>query len=530
MFYLGCVIYRGPTLGKVARSKRKVTVVANIAVIGAGMGAMACAARLCAKGHKVTVFESTDTWGGKLGIQTFENHKFDTGPSLLTLPAVYRDLFLKTGKPIEDSIDIVELDRAFRYQFADGSVLNMPGAGIGACASAIGEAFGGQSADEWRAFMQRAAKMWAVTRGPFLESPLNGMRSLLAMSWRLNALATIAPGTSLRSLARHYFTDPRLVTLVDRYATYSGSDPRQAPAALATIPYIEQAFGAYHVAGGLRELGRALFDRCISLGINFEFSTKVTHVRKVNNSFQVLLNDAVTREFDIVVANADAHTVYNSILDQDLPEVRAAKRNLKKVTPSLSGFVITLALSGKTPELAHHNVFFPADYDDEFDSVFGKSGAKFGSGAKPRPTPKPAIYICNPQDEAMSPAADESWFVLVNAPRHDPVDGVDWNSDELVAGYTENIINQIGVAGFDIGARIKWQNTISPAQLEQRTGAHGGSIYGSSSNGMRAAFLRPRNVTDIENFYLVGGSAHPGGGLPLVAMSADIVAQKIGRA
>jgi phytoene dehydrogenase-like protein len=130
----------------------------------------------------------------------------------------------------------------------------------------------------------------------------------------------------------------------------------------------------------------------------------------------------------------------------------------------------------------------------------------------------------------MAPAGDESWFVLVNAPRHDPEKGMDWNSQELVAGYTQSIIDQIGAVGFDISSRIKWQNTISPAQLEQRTGAYGGSIYGSSSNGMRAAFLRPRNVSAIKNFYLVGGSAHPGGGLPLVAMSADIVAQKIGRA
>ena len=494
------------------------------------MGGMACAARLTAKGHKVTVYESSDTWGGKLGSQSFEQHKFDTGPSLLTLPAVYRDLFLKTGKPIEDSIEIVELERAFRYQFPDGSVLNMPGAGIGACATAIGEAFGSKSADEWRAFMKRAAKMWSVTRGPFLESPLNGMRSLLAMSWRVNALATIAPGRSLRSLAEHYFTDPRLVTLVDRYATYSGSDPRQVPAALATIPYIEQNFGAYHVAGGLRELGRALFERCVSLGIDFKFNTKIAQVRKVNNNFQVMASDSSTEIFDVVVANADAHTVYHSILDQSLPEVRSAKRNLKKVTPSLSGFVINLALTGKTPELAHHNVFFPADYDDEFNSVFGKFESTSGTSGTPRPTPKPAIYICNPQDEAMAPDGDESWFVLVNAPRHDPQNGVDWSSAELVSNYADSIVDQIGAAGFDISPRIKWQSAISPAQLEQRTGAHGGSIYGSSSNGMRAAFLRPRNVTEIENFYLVGGSSHPGGGLPLVAMSADIVAQKIGRA
>jgi len=500
-----------------------VTSVANIAVIGAGMGGMACAARLKAKGHRVTVLESSDTWGGKLGIATYGEHKFDTGPSLLTLPAVYRDLFLKTGKPLEDSVEIVELDRAFRYQFADGSILNMPGAGIGACASAIGEAFGSQSADEWRAFMKRAAKMWAVTRGPFLESPLDGMRSLLAMSWRLGALKTIAPTRSLRSLAEHYFTDPRLITLVDRYATYSGSDPRQAPAALATIPYVEQTFGAYHVAGGLRELGRALFERCLALGVEFEFNTAVSSVRKNSTTFTVSTQGAPSGTYDIVVSNVDAHTLYHSLLDQELPAVKRANRALTKVTPSLSGFVINLALTGKTSELAHHNVFFPADYDDEFNSVFG-------AGTKARPTPKPAIYICNPNDPAMAPAGDESWFILINAPRHDPNNGVNWNSPELVASYSQTILEQIGTTGFDVSARIKWQNSSSPADLELRTGAFGGSIYGSSSNGMRAAFLRPRNVSEIENLYLVGGSAHPGGGLPLVAMSADIVAQKIGRA
>ncbi|MBU6347976.1 MAG: phytoene desaturase [Actinomycetales bacterium] len=503
---------------------------ANIAIIGAGMGGMACAARLSAKGHIVTIYEASSTWGGKLGQQTFAQHRFDTGPSLLTLPAVYRDLFLKTGRPLEDSIEIVELDRAFRYQFADGSVLELPGAGIGKCATAIGDAFGGTSADEWRKFMDRAAKMWAVTRRPFLESPLNGMRSLLAMSWRVNDLATIAPTKTLRALATKYFTDPRLVTLVDRYATYSGSDPRKAPAALATIPYIEQTFGAHHVAGGLRELGQALFERCQSLGLNFYFNSPVISVSKNADKFVVEIAGLPTATHDIVVANADAHFVYHQLLDQSLPAVKRAQKSLAKVTPSLSGFVLNLALTGKTPQLAHHNVFFPADYDDEFDSVFGKNDSVFGKARKPRPTPKPAIYICNPQDAQMAPSGDESWFVLINAPRHEPETGVDWTNEELVAGYSQDIIDQIGLAGFDLSSRIKWQDSISPAQLADRTGAYGGSIYGSSSNGMRAAFLRPRNVSEIENFYLVGGSVHPGGGLPLVAISADIVAQKIGRA
>lgn len=175
---------------------------ANVVVIGAGMGGMACAARLASKGHQVTVLEQSPTWGGKLGIVNHEGHLFDTGPSLLTLPAVYRDLFLKTGAALEDSIEIVDLDTAFRYQFADGTVLKMPGVGIGKCAEAIGDTLGGNSAEQWRAFMKRAAKMWSVTRKPFLESELHGLSSLVSMSWRLGDLQTIAPTKTLRGLAQ----------------------------------------------------------------------------------------------------------------------------------------------------------------------------------------------------------------------------------------------------------------------------------------------------------------------------------------
>ena len=500
---------------------------ANIVVIGAGMGGMSSAARLAALGHSVTIFEQSDTWGGKLGEETWDGHRFDTGPSLLTLPAVYRDLFLKTGRPLEESIDLVELDTAFRYQFADGTVLKMPGAGVGTCATAIGDVLGGASGDQWRAFLKRAASMWAVTRQPFLERPLDGMRSLLAMSWRLGDVKTIAPQRTLRSLAQHYFTDPRLVTLVDRYATYSGSDPRQAPAALATIPYVEETFGAHHVRGGLRELGRALYDRCVALGVTFQFGSAVEHIVVDTAVKSITTTDGQSVTCDIVIANVDAHVVYHQLLEDTLPAVRKAQHKLTKVTPSLSGFVINIALDEVTPGLEHHNVFFPENYDDEFDCIFGV-------GKSARPIPDPAIYICNPHDDRMAPAGKESWFVLVNAPRHvedkSQGAGVNWNDSELVESYTNNIGNRLSDRGLDISSRILWSKTISPAELARRTGAPGGSIYGTSSNGMRAAFLRPANITDIPGLYLVGGSSHPGGGLPLVAMSAEIVSGHIGRA
>jgi phytoene desaturase len=493
----------------------------QVIVIGAGMGGMACAARLQAQGHKVTVIEQSTTWGGKLGRVTHDGHTFDTGPSLLTLPAVYRDLFLKTGKPLEDSVDVVDLETAFRYQFSDGTVLRMPGAGVGKSAEAIGDALGGSAATQWRNFMDRASNMWAATRTPFLESELQGLRTLLALSTRMRDLRTIAPIKTLRSLSEHYFTDPRLVTLVDRYATYTGSDPRRAPAALATIPYIEQTFGAYHVAGGLRELGRALFDRCVQLGVDFQFDTDVIGINGTTRATGVTIADGRVINSDIVVANADASTIYDHLLtEQAKRKCRSEVRKISKSTPSLSGFVLLLALAGKTDNLEHHNVFFPGNYDEEFNSIFGK---------QPKPVDDPTIYVCRPDDMAMAPHDAESWFVLINAPRHQPASGFDWDTPGVVNAYGEHILKRLNGLGYDIASRKTWLHFSSPADLQSRTRAPGGSIYGTSSNGTSSAFLRPTNTSPLPGLFLVGGSSHPGGGLPLVAMSAAIVAKRIGQ-
>ena len=251
---------------------------ARIIVIGAGMGGMAAAARLRVKGHDVTVIEASDTHGGKLGTFRRDGFAFDTGPSLFTIPAVYRDLFLKTGGPLEDSVELVPLDPGFTYRFADGSTLPMPGVGVGMGAAAMGDAFGGQSADQWRALMERAGRMWAATRRPFLESPLTGARDLIPLARDLGAVRTVAPWQTLRGLGHGTLTDWRARQVFDRYATYSGSDPRRAPAVLATIPYVEATFGAWHIAGGLRSLGDALRARLDERGVTVRLSTPATRI------------------------------------------------------------------------------------------------------------------------------------------------------------------------------------------------------------------------------------------------------------
>jgi phytoene dehydrogenase-like protein len=225
---------------------------------------------------------------------------------------------------------------------------------------------------------------------------------------------------------------------------------------------------------------------------------------------------------DVVVANADAKLVYEKLIPKSVKKAKRERRKLKKLTPSFSGFSLFIALdnskiSGEVPKLEHHNIYFPKDYDAEFAALFEEN----------RPVADPTIYIAAPKDSKMVPnEKSESWSVLVNAPLHNPEGGVDWRKIEKE--YAEKILDKLEDLGLRVRERMIHFEFRSPRGLAEEMNAPGGSIYGSSSNGPRAPFMRAKNRSNIKGLYIVGGSAHPGGGLPLVGMSAEIVAEAIG--
>ncbi|WP_100501948.1 phytoene desaturase family protein [Geodermatophilus chilensis] len=499
---------------------------ARVAVVGAGLGGLAAAARLAALGHAVTVLEQAPQVGGKLGWYARDGHGFDTGPSLVTLPQLYRDLFAATGGPLEEAVDLMRLDPAVAYRFADGTRLSVPG-DAAAVPGALDAALGGGAGAQWAALMTRAADMWRVTEQPFLRSPLAGAATLARLARSRADVATVAPWRTLRGLGTAYLRDPRLGTLLDRYATYSGSDPRRAPAVLATVPYVEQRFGSWYVRGALRRLAEAVAARVVERGAVVRTGTAVERVLvEGGRAAGVRLAGGEVLPADVVVSGADAAALYADLLPAARP-TRRVRRDLARSTPSLSGFVLLLALRGRTAGLAHHTVLFPGDYDAEFDAVFGVGRHR---GA-PQPVADPTVYVSAPDDPATRPDDDsESWFVLVNAPRHDPAGGVDWDAPGLADRYAARVLEVLARRGLDVRDRVRWCVVRTPADLERDTRSVGGSIYGTSSNGARAAFLRPGNASPVPGLFLVGGSSHPGGGLPLVALSAEIVAGLVGSA
>jgi phytoene desaturase len=293
---------------------------------------------------------------------------------------------------------------------------------------------------------------------------------------------------------------------------------------LATVPFVEQRFGSWYVPGGLRRLAETVAARAEALGVVIRTGTAVREVLLAGGrAAGVRLADGGSLPADVVVSGVDAGVLYGDLLPPGR-RTDAVRRDLARATPSLSGVVLLLALRGRTPGLAHHTVLFPDDYDAEFDAVFGWSG-------RPRPVADPTVYVSAADDPELRPDDDsESWFVLVNAPRHDPEEGVDWDEPGLADRYARQVLDVMARRGLDVRDRVRWCVVRTPADLARETGSPGGSIYGTSSNGARAAFLRPANAAPVPGVFLVGGSAHPGGGLPLVLLSAEIVAGLVGPA
>lgn len=475
-------------------------------VIGGGVGGLCAAIRLRAAGHDVTLVERNPIVGGKLAALTEAGYTFDLGPTLLTLPHLYDDVFRTAGTTLAEQLELVRLDPQCRYRWPNGSSLDVrddPTATIAAV-----EAFSPGSGLEWSAFADRSRQVWDVAERTFLAGPVSSPWSLVARSRRPFDLKRVDGARTLHKAAAARFDDERLRQLVGRYATYSGSSPYRAPATLACIAHVEQQFGCWHVIGGLARLTGAL--ECVALDAGVEVRTRAevgAIVRRGTRVGGVEFADGGTLDADVVVADVDAAHLYRDLL----PEPKQAK-HIDQAGRSFSSFVMCAAVRGRTEGIAHHNVFFSLHDEQEFRYL--------SSGQAP---PDSTVYACvsSVTDPSMAPADGENWVFLVNLP---PATGVD---RKLMSAA---VLNRLAERGIDLRQRIEFTRTLVPADFEARYRAIDGAIYGTSSDGRTAAFARPANAGPVDGLYLVGGSAHPGGGLPLVATGARIVADLVGSA
>lgn len=490
----------------------------QVVVIGAGMGGLSAAIRLATAGVRVTVFEQGAQPGGKLNRWARDGWTFDTGPSLLTMPWVLRDLFTDAGASLDEFVTLDPVDPVCRYCFADGTHLDLTTDSARMAANI--EALAPRDVPAFFRFLAHAADLYAVAGEPFLRHPIRretlrlGRDALFRYGLRLRDLPKIASPRTVHQTVSRFFSDPRLRQVFDRYATYNGSSPYRAPAALCLIPFVEFATGAWHPRGGMYRVAEALVALAAQVGVVLHRGTPVTRViEEGGRATGVRLASGEMMPADAVISNVDVLTTYERLLDAASPGVARTLAALRALEPSYSAFILLLGTRGTFPRLPHHSIFFPADYAAEFRDIVVR-----------RVSPNdPTIYICRATatDASVAPPGCDNLFVMVNVPY---LDGrTDWC--EMTAWYREHILEALRRRGLSLTGAIAVEDVWTPERLERAYGAQRGAIYGFASNGPRAAFLRPPNrSTAIARLYFAGGSTHPGGGIPLALLSGRIAA------
>ncbi|WP_445524145.1 phytoene desaturase family protein [Streptomyces cyslabdanicus] len=484
---------------------------ARIAVIGAGMGAMAAAARLAVAGHRVTVYERTETYGGALRRFERDGFAFDTGPGLLPLPAVYRDLFVKTGKePLEDRVELVQVDPSARHVFADGTEVSLPNVSRAGVVAALEEALGAGAGQRWGDFLVRAREAWDRARRPLLEEPLWPNWQVLAEREPYPAvphkrlLRTRRAGT-LAEVGAWELRDPRLAALLESHALAYGLDPRTAPASAAVLPYLDHAFGTWYVRGGLRELARAVYERCRARRVEFMFGAEVTGIAdKDGRAAGVELADGTPAEAEFVVAGVPPRTLDGLVRG-------AAPRGEGEVPPqpgAPSRLTVLLALRGARPEgTAHRTVVHTEDRVAELDALFGAP-----AGLPERPT----VAVSRPDDPALVPDPEhEAVTLTATVPASVPADPRT-QADRMIAVASRAIPG--------LRDRLLWHEVRTPADIARETGAEGGAVPAPALAAAQGRLLHPANTTGLPGLFTVGGWSHPGGGLPHAGMSGALVA------
>ncbi|MFC9264588.1 phytoene desaturase family protein [Streptomyces hydrogenans] len=465
----------------------------RIVVIGAGLGAMATAARLAVAGHTVTVYERTSTYGGAVGRFEREGFAFDTGPGLLHLPAVYRDLFVKTGKkPLEECVGLSQVDPAARHVFADGTRVDLPNASRAGTVAALDAALGAGAGERWGDFLTRAREAWDRTRRPLLEEPQPADPKALAREPypALKAGLLRRPTRTLAQVGERELRDPRLVALLDSYAEAYGFPPASAPAAAAVLPYMEQTFGSWYVAGGIRALADAVYERCRERRVEFVFDAPVDEVlTEGERAVGVRLESGEAVEADHVVVGAPVPELYR---EQVLPW-RSGDEWTRFQRHGTSRLTVLLALRGAREEGAVHRTVV------------------HGAGD---PLYTPTVTVLRPDDPALRPDADhESVTVSMML---DMVPEEDW------AELADRMVEAAAAAVPGLVERLLWREVRTPEDVRKATGT--AEVPGPALASARGDWLPAPSLSPVPGLYFAGGWSHPGGGLAHAGMSGALVA------
>ena len=489
--------------------------VKKVIIVGGGIGGLATAMRLQAQGGcQVTLLEKNPTLGGRANIREVDGFRFDTGPSLLLMTDVYRDLFAACGEDFDTLVPLVKMEPNYRVHFGDGSQLEMSSDLVKMVANL--EAIEPGVTSGYYRFLEDAGKKYRIGRRQFVEKNFNRAADFftgpnLLLLGKLNALDKMYAHVS------KFFRDDRLRQAFSMQSMYLGISPYEAPAVYTLLPYTELAEdGLYYPQGGIYRLPTAMADIARKLGVDIQTGRTVTQIMVKDGHARGVCVDGDLLPADIIVSNADLPYSYTDLLAERPARYEEAGWKTQPFTSS--AFMLYLGTDKQYPELLHHNFFLSSDYRRNFDEIFH---AKV-------PPRDPSLYVNCPSrtDPSAAPPGCDNIFVLAPIPHL--TDQQKWDSGQ-VARFKDKVYDKLEGWGLtDLRKHVTVEQVVTPHEWRDQYNLKYGAAFGLSHGIAQVGYFRPSNkAPHIDNLYFVGASTVPGTGVPLVCLGAKLVVERI---
>jgi phytoene desaturase len=495
----------------------------RIGVVGGGLGGLAAACVLAARGYAVTLFEKSPWLGGKAAVLEEQGYRFDMGPTILTLPSVLRRIFAEAGQNLDEVLTLVPCQPQWRSFFSDKATLDLV-ADRQAMSQNL-ERFAPGTSKGYGAFLDFSETLHTISNRFFFWRSIGSLwdmfdlRSMFQLSI-LRDVLKMRMGKTVAEAVRAHVPEPRVAQMIDHFTQYVGSAPDLSPAVLCGIAHMQTQEGIWYPLGGTGAVPKALAKLALELGVELRTGTGVRRILFEEAARQVTGIETDNGEqipFAAVISNADSVRTHRELL-HGVPQRRFEKR--RSYEPACSGVVLYLGLDRAYDHLAHHNFVFSRDAHEEFEWIYKKG----------EPAPDPTCYVCAPSrsEPGVAPPGGEALYILVHTPYLRPHH--DWK--QMLPSYRETILRKLATTGdmADLERRIRFEAHLTPQDIHDRYRVLNGAIYGLASHGRMMGAFKPANRSpDIRGLYLAGGAAHPGPGMPMVLMSGWIAADTLDR-
>lgn len=486
----------------------------NVLVIGGGLGGLSAAISLAQAGYDVSLYEKNDHIGGKLNRLDQDGFGFDLGPSILTMPQIFENLFSASGKSMKDYVPIEKLDHQWRSFFPDGNIIDLyeDVKEMQEKNQSLNE----KDMREYQDLLRYSKRLYDMTDKAYFKHGADTTREIIKHAGLFTILKNFDLFSSVHEGIDKRISNEQFRDMLSYFIKYVGSSPYDAPAILNMMIYMQHDQGVWYVPGGLNKLADGLVKLADEVGVHFHLGKKIAKLEKKNGEITgAVMEDGTKRTADYYVSNMEVIPVYERLLEEDSHFVNNLK---KKFEPASSGLVMHLGVKKSYPQLRHHNFFFSENMKQQMQSIFHHHELPND----------PVIYLVNVNktDPSQAPAGHENIKVLPHIPYIQDQKPFTQQEYDQFAERTLIKLEKMGL--HDLRANIVTKDVWTPEDIKRMYGSDRGAIYGTVSDRKKnKGFKHPKQSERYNNLYFVGGTVNPGGGMPMVTLSGQLVSEKI---